>query len=107
MNRNFYTIDGKQYDVPEVFSDIETYAVASGDYEPTDLRYTERGFWVKPDTDGNIVVVTFNDYAANGYSRSGLSGTSLIANAGEWVLTPVISIIESGTDSTNVNIGIV
>jgi len=105
MSKDYFHVDGQAYPLPSVFYDIETQDISVAAYEPSTATYTDRGFFVKPDTAGTVPVITLKSYRENGNSISGLSYVNIYCNQYEWILTPVVAV-NTGGDASNINVGL-
>ena len=101
--------------VPFLVDDIDIKAVA-GDFDPYNSgsptpgdksRYLNRGFLVRPDTNGAIKVVTYADYKKNSNVVVDLNAVILTGCVtSKWEEVRVVKVFAADTDSTNVMIGI-
>ena len=108
--------DGRNQSVPLFADDVEIQAL-SGDFDPyasgsgttsDKAKYLNHGFLVRPDTDGAIKVVTWANYKANGDTVVDANGVILTGCVtSKWEEVKVVKVFETGSDSTNVMIGII
>ena len=108
--------DGRQQDIPFFVDDVVIKAV-SGDFDPYNsgdptisdkAKYLDNGFLVRPDTDGAIKVVTWANYKANKDTVVDANGVILTGCVtSKWEEVRVVKVFETGSDSTNVMIGII
>lgn len=105
------------------FDEIYDRSIATADYYPgcaTDVTATWsdarigdfwRGFYVRPDTDGALYVITLRQYEDNKNRVTSLVPVKLFATANQWELIPVVKVFakNDGTypsAASNINIAI-
>ena len=107
--------DAYNQEVPFLNADVEVQAI-SGDFDPDNsgspavsdkARYLNKGFLVRPDTDGALKVLTWANYVNNDHTVVDANAVVLTGcTTGAWELVRVVKVYETGSDSTNVLIGI-
>jgi hypothetical protein len=105
------------------FDEIYDRSIATADYYPgcaadvtatwSDARIGDfwNGFFVRPDADGALYVITLRQYENNKKSVTGLVPTHLRASANQWEFIPVVKVFahNDGTyasAASNINIAI-
>lgn len=97
------------YAVPFILRDIERQAITN-DFDPTEDtpkldKYCKHGFFVMPEEDLTLEVISWDAYHNNNDSITGLTAVSVFCSAGQWLACPVVFVgDESGK---TVNIGLI
>jgi len=107
--------DTRNQATPFLVDDIEVAAVL-GDIDPyndgsptvcNQSRYLDHGFLVRPDTNGSIRVVTWADYNENDnvvVDANAVTITGCVTF--KWEECRIVKVFQTGTDSTNILVGI-
>jgi hypothetical protein len=93
--------------VTEDFSPIEDPSLSASEIG----RYVDKGFLVRPDTDGNIYGITLYHYLKNGKSLTGLHPQPFYALANQWIECRYVKIYRGNVGTyrsiaPNIEIGI-
>ena len=108
--------DARNQNVAFFTDDVDIKSVSGADFDPynsgspTDsdqARYLNKGFLVRPDTDGAVKVVTFANYVEN--DRVVVDANAVILTGclnAKWEEVRVVKVFDADTASTNVMIGV-
>jgi hypothetical protein len=104
--------------------DVEDISIASFDFSPAEdddltdqqkLKYTKRGFTIRPDEDGTVYVITWREWkqvVRQDKTIDDCTPVPLYCLGGMWEAVPLIKVF-SGSDQeytsvpSNINIGII
>ena len=91
------THGNRGYAVPFILRDIESQDISSAAYSPTaDTpkldKYCKHGFFVMPDEDLTLEIISWDAYNRNNDTVSGLTPVSVFCSAGQWLACPVVYV---------------
>lgn len=112
--------DGHGRNIPFFVDFYEYHSIATADFSPVEDpsleeheigAYTEKGFLVRPNADGNIYCIPLYDYEKNGKDLTGLVPEPFDGLAHTWIECRMVKVFASndgsyGSTPTAITVGV-